>query len=226
MLNKTRVPKQLLPQIEEYADAFDSLPCTVIIHDLRDWSVIYMSHRGLALLQSTKEEITELSSGEYYKLYFNQEDAEDYVPKILSLLERNNDEEMVTYFQQVRFPGKEDWNWHMSSTKIFMRDDNGNPATTITISVPLDAMHHMTAKAERLLQENNFLRKNYEKFSALTRREKEVLTHVALGKSAGEIAAELFISVATAETHRKNIKQKLNASTYDLMQYARAFDLV
>ncbi|QHS57861.1 LuxR family transcriptional regulator [Mucilaginibacter sp. 14171R-50] len=185
-----------------------------------------MSHRGLALLQSTKEEITELSSGEYYKLYFNQEDAEDYVPKILSLLERNNDEEMVTYFQQVRFPGKEDWNWHMSSTKIFMRDDNGNPGTTITISVPLDAMHHMTAKAERLLQENNFLRKNYEKFSALTRREKEVLTHVALGKSAGEIAAELFISVATAETHRKNIKQKLNASTYDLMQYARAFDLV
>ncbi|RYU89338.1 LuxR family transcriptional regulator [Mucilaginibacter terrigena] len=226
MLNKTRVKKELLPQIEEYAAAYNHLPCTVIIHDLRDWSVVYMSDRGLSQLEVSLDEITALSSGDYYKLYFNQEDAEDYVPKILALLERNNDEEMVTYFQQVRFPGKSDWSWHMSSTRIFTRDENGTPGTSITISVPLDAMHHMTAKAERLLQENNFLRQNYERFSRLTKREKEVLAQIALGKSAAEIAAELFISVATAETHRKNIKQKLSASTYELMQYARAFDLV
>ena len=226
MLNKERAPKQLVPQIDQYAAAFNNLPCAVILHDLRDWSVVYMSDRGLAQLQSTREEITALSSGDYYKKYFNQEDAEDYVPKILALLERNNDDETVSYFQQVRFPGKEEWNWHLSSTKIFMRDEAGKPSLTITIAVPLDAMHHMTSKAERLLQENNFLRQNYKKFSALTKREKEVLTQVALGKSASEIANTLYISVTTAETHRKNIKHKLNASTYELMQYARAFDLV
>jgi DNA-binding CsgD family transcriptional regulator len=226
MLNKERVPRQIVPQIEEYAAVFNSFPCAVIIHDLQDWSVVYMSDRGLAQLQSTREEITDLSSGDYYKKYFNQEDAEDYVPKILALLDRNNNDESVSYFQQVRFPGKEDWSWHLSSTKIFMRDANGKPSLTITIAVALDAMHHMTAKTERLLQENNFLRQNYKNFSALTRREKEVLTQIALGKSATEIANTLYISVTTAETHRKNIKQKLNASTYELMQYARAFDLV
>lgn len=226
MLNKERVPKQLVPQIEAYAAAFNSLPCAVIVHDLRDWSVVYMSNRGLELLQSTREEITALSSGDYYKKYFNQEDAEDYVPKILALLERNNDDELVTFFQQVRFPGNDEWNWHMSSVKIFMRDEAGKPSLTITVAVPIDAMHHMTAKAERLLKENSFLRQNYKLFSALTRREKEVLTQVALGKSAAEIANLLYISVTTAETHRKNIKQKLKASTYELMQYARAFDLV
>ncbi|MFA6247604.1 MAG: helix-turn-helix transcriptional regulator [Mucilaginibacter sp.] len=226
MLNKERFPRQLVPQIEKYAAAFNSLPCAVIIHDLRDWSVVYMSNRGLQLLQSTHEEITALSSGDYYKKYFNQEDAEDYVPKILSLLERNNDDELVTFFQQVRFPGRDEWSWHMSSVKIFMRDEAGKPSLTITIAVPIDAMHHMTAKAERLLLDNNFLRQNYEKFSKLTKREKEVLTQVASGKSAAEIANALYISVTTAETHRKNIKQKLSASTYQLMQYARAFDLV
>jgi DNA-binding CsgD family transcriptional regulator len=226
MLNKERVPKQLVPQIEEYVAAFSHLPCAVIIHDLRDWSVVYMSERGLKSLGTTLQEITALTSGDYYKLYFNQEDAEDYVPKILALLERNNDDETVSYFQQVRFPGKDDWSWHLSSTKIFMRDATGKPSLTITIAVALDAMHHMTAKAERLLQENNFLRQNYKNFSALTRREKEVLTQVALGKSATEIANTLYISVTTAETHRKNIKHKLHASTYELMQYARAFDLV
>nr|WP_067056388.1 helix-turn-helix transcriptional regulator [Mucilaginibacter sp. L294] len=226
MLNKERVPKQLVPQIEAYAAAFNSLPCTVIIHDLRDWSVVYMSDRGLSQLQSTKEEITALSSGDYYKKYFNQEDAEDYVPKILALLERNNDEEIVTFFQQVRFPGNDEWSWHLSSVKIFMRDETGKPSLTITIAVPIDAMHHMTAKAERLLQENNFLRQNYKNFSTLTKREKEVLAQMALGKSAIEIANALYIAVTTAETHRKNIKHKLSASTYELMQYARAFDLV
>lgn len=226
MLNKEPAPKQLVPQIEKYAAAFNSLPCAVIIHDLRDWSVVYMSNRGLELLQSTQKEITALSSGEYYEKYFNQEDAEDYVPKILALLERNNDDELVTFFQQVRFPGKDEWSWHMSSVKIFMRDEAGKPSLTITIAVPIDAMHHMTAKAERLLLDNNFLRQNYEKFSKLTKREKEVLTQVASGKSATEIANMLYISVTTAETHRKNIKHKLSASTYELMQYARAFDLV
>jgi DNA-binding CsgD family transcriptional regulator len=226
MLNKERAPKQLVPQIEKYAAAFNSLPCAVIIHDLRDWSVVYMSNRGLQLLQSTQEEITALSSGDYYEKYFNQEDAEDYVPKILALLERNNDDELVTFFQQVRFPGKDEWSWHMSSVKIFMRDEAGKPSLTITIAVPIDAMHHMTAKAERLLLDNNFLRQNYEKFSKLTKREKEVLTQVASGKSAAEIANTLYISVTTAETHRKNIKHKLSASTYELMQYARAFDMV
>jgi DNA-binding CsgD family transcriptional regulator len=226
MLNKTRIPKQLVPQIEKYAAAFNSLPSAVIIHDLRDWSVVYMSNRGLEFLQSTPDEITALSSGDYYQKYFNQEDAEDYMPKIQALLERNSDDELVTFFQQVRFSGNDEWSWHMSSVKIFMRDESGKPNLTITIAVPIDAMHHMTAKAERLLQDNNFLRQNYEKFSKLTRREKEVLTQVALGKSANEIANTLYISVTTAETHRKNIKQKLSSSTYGLMQYARAFDMV
>jgi len=213
-------------KIDDYVMNFNHLPCVVIIHDLETGRVIYMSDRGVEGLKTTMEEVAALSSADYYKLYFNQNDAEDYVPKILALLERNNDDEIVTYFQQVKFPDKEGLSWHMSSTKIFMRDNTGKPGLTITIAVPIDSMHHMTAKAARLLEENNFLRKNLKTYSKLTGREKQILAMVALGKSATEIANELFISVATAETHRKNIKKKLNANTFELTQYARAFDLV
>jgi DNA-binding CsgD family transcriptional regulator len=226
MLYTINHPAELRSKIEEYVVTFDHLPCVVIVHDLKEKVVVYMSEKGLRQLGATMEEINAISYDEYHKRYFNSEDAEDYVPKIMGLLERNNDDESLSFFQQVRFPGSDDWNWHLSSTKIFMRDDAGKPSLTITIAVPIDAMHHMTAKAERLLEENNFLRRNFKNYSKLTKREKEVLTQVALGKSAAEIAKELFISVTTAETHRKNIKQKLNASTYELMQYARAFDLI
>ncbi|MEB0278317.1 MULTISPECIES: hypothetical protein [unclassified Mucilaginibacter] len=119
MLNKVNLPKQIIPKIEEFATMHNLLPCVVIIHDLRDWLVLYMSKRGLDGLQTSIEDIISITAQEYYKRYFNADDAQDYVPKILTL-----------------------------------------------------------------------------------------------------------ISINTAETHRKNIKKKLNAGTYELMQYARAFDLI
>lgn len=45
----------------------------------------------------------------------------------------------------------------------------------------------------------------------LTRREKEVLAHIANGLSDSEIAKELFISASTVESHRKNLRTKIGA---------------
>ncbi|MBO9535920.1 response regulator transcription factor [Herbaspirillum sp.] len=44
----------------------------------------------------------------------------------------------------------------------------------------------------------------------LTLREREVLKHIANGESNKQIARELDLSVRTVETHRLNIKRKLN----------------
>ncbi len=44
---------------------------------------------------------------------------------------------------------------------------------------------------------------------SLTRREKEILRLIADGKTSQQIAAVLFLSVFTIETHRRNIFQKL-----------------
>jgi DNA-binding CsgD family transcriptional regulator len=50
---------------------------------------------------------------------------------------------------------------------------------------------------------------------------------MALGKSSSETAIELFISLGTVDTHRKNIRNKLETKSYfELTQYARSFDLI
>jgi len=61
----------------------------------------------------------------------------------------------------------------------------------------------------------------------LSDREREVLQLLALGHTNQEIAAQLYISVRTAETHRAHIMQKLGlASRAELVRYALDHGLI
>jgi DNA-binding CsgD family transcriptional regulator len=216
----------LQQKLNELKAIENEIPAVIIVHYVQDATVLHMSERGMRLLNTTENELKKLGK-DYYLRFFNPEDARDYVPKIMGLLERNNNDEIISYFQQVRTSENENWTWYLSSTRIFFRDEAGNPILTITTAIPIDAKHHLSAKAERLLEENNFLRGNQHLFSSLTKRELEILKYMALGVSTTEIAEKLFISEATALTHRRNIKSKINAqSAYDITRFAQAFNLI
>ena len=61
----------------------------------------------------------------------------------------------------------------------------------------------------------------------LSEREREVLRLLALGHTNQEIAALLYISVRTAETHRAHIMQKLSLSSRaELVRYALDHGLI
>ena len=202
-------------------------PAIVIVHDLRDTSVLYMSPNGLQFLGVTLKELRAMGP-DYHNRYFNMEFAENYMPRILGLMERNKDHETVSYFQQVRSSPDKDWSWYLSCTKILLRDEAGRPLLIITNAVPFDSSHYFeAAKAQRMLDETAFLRSNQHLFDSLTKREKEVLTLMATGLSSVRMAKKLHISEMTASTHRRNIKKKLNAaSVYDLTRFAQAFNLI
>ena len=61
----------------------------------------------------------------------------------------------------------------------------------------------------------------------ITRREKEILGLIADGMTNNEIAKNLFISVTTVETHRKNLLAKLEAkNTASLIRMATQMQLI
>lgn len=61
----------------------------------------------------------------------------------------------------------------------------------------------------------------------LSQRELEILRLIALGKTNGQVAEELFLSVRTVETHRAHIQQKLGlADRSELVRYALDKNLV
>lgn len=61
----------------------------------------------------------------------------------------------------------------------------------------------------------------------LTERELEILRMIALGHTNTEIAAQLFLSVRTVESHRAHIQQKIRRSTRaELVRYALDHKLI
>ncbi len=63
--------------------------------------------------------------------------------------------------------------------------------------------------------------KEVSAYSTLGAREREVLQLVAEGKTSGETAKQMHISIKTVETHRRNIVQKLGLrGTAELTKYA------
>ena len=77
------------------------------------------------------------------------------------------------------------------------------------------------------LQRSDHIPGSLHCFEALTDREREVLTLIAQGRSNGEIADQLVISVKTVNRHRENIMAKLNLhSRVELVRYAREHGLI
>jgi DNA-binding CsgD family transcriptional regulator len=218
--------KRMDEKIAEIRAVEKSFAGAIIIIDIKRYTVVYMSQWGRDHLGITLEELHEMGP-DYFTRYFNAEDSQDYVPKVIGMLERNNDDEFISHFQQVRRSSHDDWAWYLVGAKVFLRDDAGEPLLTLTIALPVDAQHHIAAKAQRLLEENNFLRNNYHVFDQLTKREREILRMMALGLSSEDMASQLHISETTASTHRRNIKKKLSIeSHYDIIRFAQAFDLI
>jgi DNA-binding NarL/FixJ family response regulator len=76
----------------------------------------------------------------------------------------------------------------------------------------LDAIKTITAGKTYLSQEVSAILKTSDNEAIpITRREKEILVLIAEGLTNAEIAEKLFLSIATVNTHRKSLLEKLDA---------------
>lgn len=213
-------------KIAEIAAVADLLPTVAIVLNGDCRRVLYMSTRGLTQLHITLPELTAMGE-EYYARFFNPDEAHEYVPKIVDLLHCNDLNYTVSFFQQVRTGPQGAFELHLSTVRVLAQGQNGQPLLTLCLSAAIDKDSHLSAKVQRLLDENAFLRANTSRFAGLTSRERQVLAGISRGQSSGEIAETLYISAQTVDTHRRNLRHKLETtSSFELGQYARAFDLI
>ena len=120
-------------------------------------------------------------------------------------------------------------------TQLLQRGGNGYLLKNMEQSELLEAIWQVLAgkiylsKAanEKLLEQYRNVNTALAQTPLLTRREKEVLQLLDEGLTGPQIAARLFLSPYTVESHRKNLMQKLNATNSQmLLKLARQHKLI
>ncbi|WP_129715797.1 response regulator transcription factor [Pedobacter sp. SYP-B3415] len=211
--------------IQAFAPVADKFPGLTTVLDAQQNTLVWISESSQRKLVSNNGMLG-FTFAQLEHLFYPQE-VKKLDSKIKKLIRNNNVEETVSHFIRIREHGNETWNWYIGCARIFKWDEKGSPELILCNFFPMDTIHYVGAKAIRLQEEVEFRSKHRQEFESLTPRELEILRYFALSKSASEIAESLFISEMTVKTHRKHIKKKLNiGSYYELVQFARAFDLV
>lgn len=213
-------------KLAEFAACEDDIPGIIIIINAVDFSIRYLSKRGIEVFGLNPEEPQGIGI-KYPALFLKAENPAEYSASTFELLQHDNNDEIISLFQEFRTSAQHNYSWFYVGVKVLLRNMKGNPEFLIAMAIPLNPMSEMTEKTERILNDQNERLRNQQKFLSLTKRETELLKYIALGKTNEAISTELYISAETVATHRKNIKRKLGfKSNYDCTHFAQLFNLI
>ena len=220
-LNLFIIDKLLNQGAFELEDIGDYVPSFLHLNNENDLTIEYMNKTGCDWLELTAGEINDMGY-DFFNKYIDPESLRLVVPRVMEFYHHNDRSKVYCDFQRVLNPRTQTYSLLFLVTKIC----NKRPGL-LTISQPLENSVSIVKKLERMLGEQKFARKHFKQFSALTKREVQILSLLASGHSNPQIADQLFLSRRTVEQHRKNINRKLDIKHFtDIIKYAQAFDLV
>ena len=178
---------------------------------------VYLNKYAIEITGYTREEADSLGS-EYFRKVLHPDDYEVIPQSINHLLKIDSD---IVYGGAYKFkPKGKDYIWMLGRTKVLKRNPDGTPKQFINSAIQLDEEFHAHNQIFALLKENKrFLNENT--VLKLTKREREVLKHLADGHCAKKISKKLNVSESTVISHRKNMLRKLSIhNTATLVSFA------
>lgn len=208
-------------------DVGEFFPGAVMLQDLSAPGLTYMNEWGCKKLDHSLEDLRAMGD-EYYHRFFYEEERRIFLPGMLRYVQRQDPSALFDFYQRVKMAGKPDQNVYYTAARLLTEE--GGPHSSkelLLISNPVSKFHLTVSKLSKLLAESEFAERNYYKFELLTMREKQIIRMLTAGKSSNQISDQLFISLHTVNTHRKNISRKLEIRSFaDLIKFANAFDLI
>ncbi len=113
-----------------------------------------------------------------------------------------------------------------SKIKISFNGVDKDGDSIIELKRPSNDITNTIKSFKNLIEENEFIKSNIDKYTSLTKREREILLHYSKNKTHQTISDELFISLLTVRSHWKSIKRKLHIQSFhDVVMYVEAFNL-
>jgi len=178
----------------------------------------YMVIEGIrSLLQNEKDiEWVGHASNAASCLAFLQKQQPDVILMDINLPDKSGIDlckEVIGKYPSIFIVGLSTFNQQSFIQKMMDNGASGYVLKNATQEELMEAVQSVMKGKTYLSEEaSQVLRKNADAdIPVLTRREKEVLELIADGLTNNEIAQKLFISVATVDTHRKNLLAKFEA---------------
>jgi len=219
---KTEI-KGLKEKLRFYEDILDKAPCFIYINEIgkigdeNTMRNVYLNKFTIETTGYSRDEADSLGS-EYFRKVLHPDDFE-VIDHSIEHLRSINDDNVYGGICRSKPRGKE-FIWQVGRTRVFKRNPDGSPLQFLNAAVALNDEFHSHNQIIELLKENKRLL-NENSILKLTRRERDVLRHLAGGKSAKKTAILLNISELTVISHRKNMLRKLGINnTASLVNFA------
>lgn len=206
------------------------LPASVMVHGLeqgRPQGIVYMNDWGCERLGTSVNDLNSMGD-DYYNRYFVQQELAPTFTGLSGYLAAGDTDSQFNFFQRVKFHGADTYTWCYTVCKlILLKEKSALKDRLVMLSSPVAGLDAIISRVNKVLDEDVYIKKHYRIFAALTRREKEIIRLLANGKSSRDIAEDLFVSVHTVQTHRKNIIRKTGCHSFaELLKFALAFELI
>jgi DNA-binding CsgD family transcriptional regulator len=202
------------------------LPGNVLVTDLSRFTTIYMNNRGCNILKHSAEELEELGP-EYYQRFFVPEEITVIVRYYEGMLQRQSPSDIYNFVHRVKVPGDSSYKWYFASAKLMYTPGQAVSDKMLLVVNEVNSAGSIAKKINSVLDESDWIKKNFKKFCRLTKREKEIITLLAYGRNGKDVSDILGISRLTVNTHRRNITNKLEAKNFaELYKFAISFGLI
>jgi len=209
-------------------DIGDLMPGSVMVHALSTHepaAIAYMNEWGCHELGFPIGEIQAMGDT-YYDRFFVREETNAIMPGVQQYCQQAGHPLPYNFFQRVKTAHTRDLQWYYTTCKMLAHPAAPGISQLLMISIPVKGMGNMVQKVSRALSDQGYIAQHYRAFAALSKREKEIIGLLCEGKSSAAIAAQLFLSKHTIDTHRKNITRKLGIDSFaGLVRFAVAFEL-
>ena len=162
---------------------------------------------------------------QHFQKPLSSEEGIQLAMEIAVFLQHQEVDTVYSYFYRSSISAFSEVEWYLSSARL-QKSNEGLPKEIVVFTYDLQLLGDSGKRLYRVLENDGFFKTHFYKVCLLTKREKEIFKLIVAGMSSFKIAAKLYISPHTVNTHRKCIHNKLATDNMaDLLKYTDIFEL-
>ncbi len=202
------------------------LPGNILVTDLNQLSTEYMNSNGCNILGHNVEELQELGS-DYYQRFFVPEEIGLVISTYQHMQQQQDVSGIYNFAHRVEAVSNTGYKWYFASAKLMYSPGQPVADKMLLIVNEVNSLGNIAKKINSVLEESDWMKQHFKKFCRLSKREKEIIGLLVSGKNSSQISEIFNLSRLTVNTHRRNIKQKLEIKTFsELYKFAIVFNLI